>query len=357
MEPINSESPDAGENPNAAPRTRVPSPKSTSPSTNGWRERAVTWMLMIALLPIVYGWGCREIARWYTAASTDAQYRGQYELALARSQKAIEWDPGNPNYLSDQSHLLLRLANAKDACVAADQLLTTRREAVDSQPSTHNTRFLIQALNGSAYAHALDHSELTKAWQDADEALSLCDQLPVNERPVRAGIMDTRGYLRYLLADQNLSEFIAEEPGEESGNESEADAQEGIDEKEKDESEETIVAEKENVSASKLTGEELRIKNLQAALVDLNAAVEQNERLVRIQKDGIATLALKTIDHLPLRYQRLGLDENMAVLYQHRGLVRKALGETASGKEDLRRADRLGFDPANGIWSAWRIVV
>jgi len=44
------------------------------------------------------------------------------------------------------------------------------------------------------------------------------------------------------------------------------------------------------------------------------------------------------------------LEEQMAVMVRHRGEVRQALGEKDEAEQDFRLAERLGFNPAEGVY-------
>jgi tetratricopeptide (TPR) repeat protein len=43
-------------------------------------------------------------------------------------------------------------------------------------------------------------------------------------------------------------------------------------------------------------------------------------------------------------------DENLSVLYHHRGLVLAALGRDEEAQADLTRAESLGYNPAGGVY-------
>lgn len=88
----------------------------------------------------------------------------------------------------------------------------------------------------------------------------------------------------------------------------------------------------------------------QSGLQDAEAAVDlyDSERLV--QRASYRQKAQGYLDKTPLEYEDRRLDQAMAVLYQHRGLLYEALGRLEEADKDLVEAKQLGYDPANGVW-------
>ena len=43
-------------------------------------------------------------------------------------------------------------------------------------------------------------------------------------------------------------------------------------------------------------------------------------------------------------------EQNLAVLYQHRGLIYEKLGRSDDAAEDFRRAQEYGYSPEDGVW-------
>jgi hypothetical protein len=44
------------------------------------------------------------------------------------------------------------------------------------------------------------------------------------------------------------------------------------------------------------------------------------------------------------------LNEQLSVLYHHRGLVYQKLNQPEKARADLDQARRLGYDPSKGVW-------
>jgi tetratricopeptide (TPR) repeat protein len=81
------------------------------------------------------------------------------------------------------------------------------------------------------------------------------------------------------------------------------------------------------------------------ALADLDEAIEIGEELKRryLLQQGRAQHAVQ------LKFQLRKQNENLAVMYHHRGEVHGKLGHAELAKVDLARGDKLGYNPAAGI--------
>lgn len=89
--------------------------------------------------------------------------------------------------------------------------------------------------------------------------------------------------------------------------------------------------------------------NNEAALADLDHAVERiaDER----KKNFDATEEAKKEGLPPEVAERMEreFEHSQAVIYYHRSLVHKALGNTEQAEADKKLADDLGYDPENGV--------
>ncbi|MEM7312399.1 MAG: hypothetical protein AAF497_04530 [Planctomycetota bacterium] len=239
----------------------------------------------IVLLPLLYVFAQREVARWYQASMQDAIYRHDNETALEKCEAALGWDPSNLELLAAKSHIYLSMAKAKEAAATADQSLILARINYEGRPSRYNKQQLVSALNRSAYSHALAGTKLEQSLEYADEALGYLASGMIN-----SGILDTRGYLHYLL-----------------GNDEQA----------------------------------MHDMELAVAVEETNYRDFQTSK--RIESRGL-------IDKSRVKYEQQSARESMSVFYQHRGLAYDRIGESEKADEDLKRAQRMGYDPANGVW-------
>ncbi len=88
-----------------------------------------------------------------------------------------------------------------------------------------------------------------------------------------------------------------------------------------------------------------RLEKNTEALADIEAAIKlTNQHHERI--DGMQFPPQQS------RYKESSLREiekNLAVMYEHRGLIQEALGNAEQAKSDHAQAKKLGYDPANGV--------
>ena len=80
------------------------------------------------------------------------------------------------------------------------------------------------------------------------------------------------------------------------------------------------------------------------ALKDLSRAIAMMQRTKLMVQMKLQFLA-PTEGNEQLRET----DRNLAVMYHHRGLVNEKLGNNKDAAEDLSKANRLGYDPTQGV--------
>ena len=269
--------------------------QATPANPSRWPGRILFVLILLAAIPVLYRAGQSEIARWYRAASLDALYRGDRSEALEKINQAVAWDPNDLACLMEQTGILLSLRDTNKAAAVADQALEIARKNLAMRDHVNTQSRLATALNLSAYAHALDGSNLKEALAAADESLTIL----ANYRGRNPSILDTRGYLHYLIAQEDDSN---------------------------------------------------RDTELELALTDMEEAVQLNTQDVKEDLGRIQSQAKLAVDRMPLRFERRTMDESRAVLHQHRGLVYKAIGKSDAAMKDFAEAKRLGYDPENGVW-------
>lgn len=86
--------------------------------------------------------------------------------------------------------------------------------------------------------------------------------------------------------------------------------------------------------------------NLDAARDDMALAVALTEAFIQKLREAPHYQLLSP--ERRARWDRL-LDENLAVMLHHRGLIRQALGQEDLARRDQERAAELGFDPERGV--------
>ncbi len=340
--------------------------------TSRWRSRIVLALLILLCSPWLYRSFRVEIGKWYIAASEDATYHDHSDRALALAQKALAWAPDNATIQNHLAMQFLRAGDAKQAAQMANQALENCRQTAQQQGVAGE--LLCRALNQSAYAHALAQTELPTALANIDQAIEIHRQ--INDRPFAspAGWLDTRGYLRLLLADAPAAdrksaydsllqtvEFTAapenttdahpnSNPRTNAHPNAHTNTAEGSESRPANEAASNRSHEGTPSDSMTPGTDEQRNQLLTAALRDMEQAVNQNELYVKLRKSVLAQEAKNRVDHLPLIHEQRVLQESRAVLFHHRGLVHAAIGNTEAADKDLKRAKQLGYDPANGVW-------
>jgi tetratricopeptide (TPR) repeat protein len=89
-----------------------------------------------------------------------------------------------------------------------------------------------------------------------------------------------------------------------------------------------------------------QLGNLDAARDDMARAIALTENF--LQKLREAPQYQRLSPERRARWDRL-LDESLAVMLHHRGLIRQALGREDLARQDQERAEELGFDPERGV--------
>lgn len=80
------------------------------------------------------------------------------------------------------------------------------------------------------------------------------------------------------------------------------------------------------------------------ALPDMDKAIEvtqQQKALVEMREDARGPYIQRTLKYL---------DENLAVMHHHRGLIHQELGNTEEAEQDLKLGKKLGYNPAAGVY-------
>jgi len=307
------------------------------PAPSRQPQRVISIILLLIAVPLLFSWGRGEIAKWHLAAARNAQYQGDRAEALAAANRAAEWDPNSVLIQSTQSAMMLTTGDAQGAAELADQVLAQHRQEYESLASKMNHLRVAGALNQSAYSHALAATDLDSALANIDEAIAIRNSLPLAKDDGYASMLDTRGYLRYLVA-------IERRDAPDEGDAKEAST-EGDDDQEMDDS-----VEPNEPSEQPKSKEEQYQQLIADALDDLETAVAIYKQALKIERAGIENDARLVIDHEPLKFRRRSLDESMSVLLHHRGLLYQAAGKVAAAEKDFDRAKQLGYDPQNGVW-------
>lgn len=276
-------------------------------------RRGVILLLMVVVGSIMFESSLKEmgqaiVGNFFASRANQKFQADDLPAALTNLDQAIHWVPTEKEYLGMQvQYLALRvqvrreLGDYQGALADCDRLL----EILPKESSCHLLRGSIRQqlgqhveaiddlnlaveyrhphdptpFNGRAYTRALANMQLEDALKDADTALEYSGGN-------NSAILDTRGYVHYLLG------------------------------------------------------------NNEEALKDLERAVKlaEDEKEQDLKSYGAAR------DSSQLAYRKRKTDENLAVILHHRGLVHEKLGHVEQAKSDLKRGDELGYNPEKGVW-------
>ena len=308
---------------------------------------SITQLAMMAMAIVVSGYLLLNLigdaASWHLAAAQEHNLErnrddtnGQLKLALESIDAAVAADPKNLMYLQRRSlwrrdagdfegalrdielieaqiptgdegfqsrigvlqlRGLIYQRQGKHAEAVVEQTrmidrLAKRYEGVTSMEDYSTAMSL--ALNNRAYFRAVGNLELEEALKDIDESLKLAGYEDGKPSPYstqdEAVKRDTRGYLRYLLGDY------------------------------------------------------------QGALNDMERAIQVAENSYSILRMKVMNESRTVVDRRPIDLHMREYEENLAVLYHHRGLIFDKIGRRFDAQVDFDRAKRMGYNPARGVF-------
>jgi tetratricopeptide (TPR) repeat protein len=299
------------------------SSSSSGPTASRGRWLVVAIAIGLVLVPWLWTAIPAEIARWYCAAAAEAELADATADALQRVNQAIRWNPREPNLLAYRADLLLKRKDVDGALNDADRAVQL---AQGNSPYAFYQRILVHQRRG-------DHQE---ALRDVDRLLELASDGLEPELLPTGEILD----LDYdeLLNLRAYSRALAER-----------DIQPAL----RDIDEAFRRAGSEDIAAYLDTRGYLYYLagDLTAAEGDLQRAVELAEKALDLLKPVDPEESKLTGRDALIRQQRQrALQQALAVMLHHRGLVHDALGRKEQAEEDLRRADQLGYSPEDGVW-------
>ena len=271
--------------------------------------------LMMVSLPV-------ELSRWYEAAADEADLDGDDATAVQYVSQALRWCPTDPRLRIRRAELRLKIRDFPGSLADCNQALEVARGGDSVQA-------LVQRM--LTYQRMGRHAD---ALNDTDRIVQLASQAPNRQFQLGDGAvlsypvaLNYRAYAR-ALANQ--------------------DPEKGLDD----------IKQAFDLRGSDDDFAFLDTRGYLYYLAgDIKAALRDMERAVRLAESALADFrGLQTeqlargIDIKLLRRQTELFEQNLAVLYHHRGLVYQKLGRGQDAAQDLARADELGYDPENGVW-------
>lgn len=286
---------------------------------------AIRSLLVLAFIGLLAGWAWKSdlangakrlMARQLVLRAIDKYKVGDAPGALADLDRAAGWAPDNAAIYGLRAEVKLDQGDVTGSLTDLDQFI---RLSPRYAPAYTQRSIVYQRLD--RHREAID--DLTKAIHLSPSR----DPLPRNNR----------AYAR-ALANVEIDEALV-------------DVQQALD-----------MVEQDLANAQRLfdDGEVVRVNsqkaayldtrgyiyflqdNQEAALADLNQAIEltnvSHERRLTAEQPARRPALQKQFDH------------ELAVMYHHRGLVYEKLGRADEAKSDLDHGDRLGYNPAAGVF-------
>ncbi|HWB09936.1 MAG TPA: tetratricopeptide repeat protein [Pirellulales bacterium] len=293
-----------------------------------------TWQVGLVLIFIVLlaGWvfksGLGEglndwIANQLLARAQEKEDFGDFPGALADLERASRWAPNELKIVERRAHAKLKTHDVDGSLADFDQVLRSDRKNASAYMGRsvayqrlHRHREAVDdltqaismlpgdptALNNRAYARAVGGIELDAALADVQQAIDIIDRELGPEEAVqldlrshlqnawingrKAAYLDTRGYVYFLQEKYDL------------------------------------------------------------ALKDFNKAIELSTTW---QNVFMGQLRARQAAPQQQAVQRQ-LDQELSVMYHHRGQVHEKLGRHAEAQSDLDQGEKLGYNPAEGVF-------
>lgn len=283
--------------------------------------------LVLACIAVVLGWAFQStlakgakfwVAKQFAVRAWEKEHLNDPEGALADLNRAASWAPDNPMLLEYRAYLKLRLNDIEgsledyNAILKIDrryapaylgrgsalQRLNRHREAIDdlTQAIKLSDSRAAKPRNHRAYARAIAGVDLADALNDVQQAISFVDE-------------DLRGGLGLNpQAPTRVSEL------------------------------------KEQKAAYLDTRGYIYFLQgrYEDALTDLDQAIQLSDesRPLKLQMEPASHHAF---------YEKQ-LDQEISVMYHHRGEIYEKLGRKEEARADLDRATQLGYNPAEGVF-------
>ncbi len=293
----------------------APRPPRRSGQVGRWI--AVSGAVLLVLGPLVIMGLPPEIARWYRAAAEEASLDEDYESAIRKLDEALRWDPDDPLLLIARARMKLQL---KDLSGSLEDTQRGIELQGDDFASGLMQRMLVQQRLGNHEAAIADATAIVDLME---ELASLSEAA----NPAYADALNARAYARAL---------------------GEIDIDQALEDIEK---------------AFELLGTEDNAAYLDTRgylyylADDIENALTDMERSVQLAEDDRSAIVMRRDERIRNGVDERWVDrfeqsaeENLAVLYQHRGLVYEMLGREEEAAEDFRRAEEFGYSPEDGVW-------
>ena len=230
----------------------------------------------------------QNVARAHRTRATWEAEAEQYEAALAELDRAVKAGGETTALLIQRSEIYQHLNRYEEAVRDWEKILeqSEKPSFLESLDESAYKQRRANVLNAVAYAQSLGKVDLPRALERISESLELSAESGMN-----AEKLDTRGYIHYLLGNQ------------------------------------------------------------QAALADLNEAVTQMDAYRQALQKNLAELRRARADERSLDLALKSADRGLAVMLYHRALVYEALQQDDRAEADRQRVREItGREPDESLF-------
>jgi tetratricopeptide (TPR) repeat protein len=295
--------------------------------TRSWRQffYKYRWGVLLLLLPLLFGSSLITAARQLVAqrllhSAVMRFYRDQMPEALTSANQALFWEPD----AFDCWEVYMRRAEIREEMQDLKGSLDDLDQVIKRLEDPARSKQFSGKLCDAYAMRAGIRERLGRpreAIADATTALNLAP-----DADARARSLNQRAYIR-ALAGTELEQALQDV-------------------------EQSLGSIRTDPDIIDTRGYILfRLGKYPAALKDMQLAINRKTeplRDLRFQGDigPREMLAASGIQSLQLRKYR----EALAVMYHHRGEIFKKLGQETKGDDDIRRAEKLGYDRERGVY-------
>ncbi|HWA97448.1 MAG TPA: tetratricopeptide repeat protein [Pirellulales bacterium] len=290
-----------------------PSPRTAAPKSKLRLRRLLSIVLLLGIVGAIVaesplGSAGRQMWVQFLIRRADKRHAiGDLDSALADLSSAIDWMPEGAN-----RELLARLRTTAAR-------LRLENQQVDAALDEVNRAIEINSKLADAY---IVRSQIWQRHDDQAKALADLDLAVKFRAPADPGPLNARAYGRALAG---------------------IDLEDGLDDVQR------------ALSLWPMSFEYLdtrgylyyRMGKYHEALADLEQAISlgERQRALTVEQPTHDITSRKRLEWLARKW-----DEIMSVLYQHRGEVFEKLGQHERAADDLGKAERLGYNPAKGVY-------
>jgi tetratricopeptide (TPR) repeat protein len=272
-------------------------------------------LLVAVVIPLVFGErlisaGRWQLARWFNNRAAQKYLSGDIQGALVDMDRAVDWRPDSWEFRDMRARMREQAGNLEGSLADLNEGISLLEKRDDDRPQRHRREIdrnmaLLRLHLARCRVHVrLNHAR--PAIDDANRAVVIYPSpLSLNNRAYMRAVLNIE--LEEGLAD--IEEAIKQSPGKQP-----------------------------DYLDTRAYLLHLLGRN-EEALKDMNEAI----RLVQ-PAWGRSFLGRFEAE------ERRQYEQAQAVMYHHRGLIYEKLGKKTEAEADLRRADALGYDPANGVF-------